>query len=61
MADPSAGVSESLAKGVEPVEPEVLKLGSVSEEEVAYVANPGADSFVVVNDDGMIGLGDNRK
>ena len=61
MGDPSTGVSESLAKGVEPVEPEALKLGSVSEEEVAYAANLGMDSFVIVNDDGMIGLGSNCK
>ena len=61
MGDPSTSVSESLAEGVEPVEPEVLKLRSVGEEEVAYVTNPGADSFVIVNDNGMIGLSDNCK
>ena len=60
MGDPSTSVSESLAEGVEPVEPEVLELGSVSEE-VAYITNLGVDSFVIVNDGGMIGLGDNRK
>ena len=61
MGDPGAGVSESLAEGVEQVESEVREFRSVSEEEVAYVANPGVDSLVIVNDDGMIGLGDNRK
>ena len=61
MGDPGAGVSESLAEGVEPVESEVLKFRPVSEEEVVYVASPGADSLVLVNDDGMIGLSDNHK
>ena len=59
--DPSAGVSESLAKGVEPVESEVFKFRSVGEEEVVYIANLSVDSLVIVNDDGVIGLSDNCK
>ena len=61
MGVPGTGVSEPLAEGVEPVESEVLEFRPVSEEEVAYVTNLGADHLVVVNDDGVIGLDDNRK
>ena len=61
MGAPGTGVSEPLAERVEPVESEVLEFRPVSEEEVAYVTNPGADCLVVVNDDGVIGLDDNRK
>ena len=61
MGVPGTGVSEPLAERVEPVESEVLEFRPVSEEEVAYITSPGADSLVLVNDDGMIGLSDNHK
>ena len=58
---PRVCISESLSEWVKPVKSEILELRLVSEEEVPHVSNVGSDSFIVVDNDGMVGLSDNHK
>ena len=46
---------------MKPVESEILELRLVCEEEVLYISNVGSDCFIIVDNNWVIGLGDNHE